>query len=126
MSFLATAFRPFAHSGSGGRAAGHFRPVAQQQWRRGQIGTVVYRSRGNQIIHTLSGVTRDSAGAVLAGCVVDMFRTTDDVLVGATISDGAGVYTLPVSGPGGPFYLVAYKVGVPDVAGTSVNTLIAI
>lgn len=126
MSFAPTAFRPHARSGWGGRAATAFRPTQQWHWRRGQIGTVVYRSPGNQIIHGLAGITRDSVGAALASCTVDLFSTTTDQLIATTVSDGAGAFSLPVSGPGGPFYLVAYKVGAPDVAGTTVNTLIAI
>lgn len=124
MSFKLTPSQMFTTGTRGHRV--HFRGRSKSHGWRGQVGTVFYRSRGNQIIHTLSGITKDSAGAVLAGCTVDMFRTLDDVLVDRATSDGAGVYTIPVSGPGGPFYLVAYKAGAPDVAGTSVNTLIAI
>lgn len=120
MSFAPTSFRPFTRSGRYPQA------VAKSGGSRGQIGTVIDRSLGNQIIHTLSGITRDSTGTVLAGCVVDMFRTANDTLISSTVSDAAGAYTLPVSGPAGPFYLVAYKAGSPDVSGTSANTLIAI
>lgn len=67
------------------------------------------------------GVTRDSGGNTIAGCVVDLFLTADDTKVATTISDGAGVFSFPATA--GPYYLVAYKTGAPDVAGTSVNTL---
>ena len=72
----------------------------------------------------LTGITKDSLGANLGGCTVDCFVTGTDQFVTTTISDGSGNFTLlpPVSGP---FYLVAYLSGVPDVAGTTVNTLIA-
>lgn len=69
------------------------------------------------------GVTRDSAGVALAACVVQMFRTVDDYFMGEVTSDGSGNYAIR-AGVGGPFYIVAYKVGGTDVAGTTVNTLI--
>lgn len=73
----------------------------------------------------ITGVTRDSTSAVLGGCVVQLFRTIDDLLMGEAVSDATtGYYTLSAVGPG-PFYIVAYKAGSPDVAGTTVNTLTA-
>lgn len=73
----------------------------------------------------VTGITRDSAGAALGGCIVQLFRTVDDAPFGETTSDGAGNYSI-VAPVGGPFYLVAYKAGAPDVAGTTVNTLIPV
>ena len=71
----------------------------------------------------ISGVTKDSAGASLGSCVVQLFRTPSDTLVAEITSDASGNYSF--SNPGsGPFYVVAYKAGSPDVAGTTVNTLI--
>jgi len=73
---------------------------------------------------TISGVTRDSAGAVLVSCVVELFRTEDDVEVDSTVSDGVtGAYVFNVVGLGQQYYAVAYKTGVPDVAGTTVQTI---
>lgn len=72
----------------------------------------------------MTGVTRDSAGAVLGSCAVDLFRTESDTKVAATVSDPTtGVYTFQIL-VGGPFYIVAYKAGSPDVMGTTVNTLV--
>jgi hypothetical protein len=73
---------------------------------------------------TVTGVTKNSTGAIIGAAVVQLFRTTDDAIIGETTSDAAtGVYTFwpTVSGP---FYCVAYKTGSPDLAGTTVNTLI--
>lgn len=71
----------------------------------------------------ISGVTRDSTGAVLGGCVVQLFRTSDDAIIAEQVSDGStGAYSFPIL-VGGPFYVVAYKAGTPDLAGTTVNTL---
>jgi hypothetical protein len=73
----------------------------------------------------ISGVTRDSAGAALGGCVVDLFRTASDERVQTVTSDGSGNYAfLPVNNGNGPYYIVAYKAGSPDQAGTTVNTVV--
>lgn len=80
----------------------------------------------------ISGVTRDSAGAALAACTVKLFRTRDNVFVTQKISDESGNYSFDNVSPdqlanvsvGEQFYTVAYKAGSPDVAGTSLNTLV--
>ena len=74
----------------------------------------------------ISGVTRDSTGAALGSCRVEMFRTGGDVFVADTTSDGSGVFSITTPNNSGTFYLVAYKPGSPDVAGTTVNTLTAV
>lgn len=72
----------------------------------------------------ITGITKDSTGAALGGCTVDLFTTVDDRQVGTTTSDGSGNYTLECS-LAGPFYLVAYKPGAPDVSGTTLNTVVS-
>lgn len=74
--------------------------------------------------YNITGVTRDSAGAILGNCVVHLFRTTDDVEIDQVNSDASGnyIFSLGVS-PQNQQYAVAYKAGSPDVAGTTVNTL---
>ena len=71
----------------------------------------------------LVGVTRDSNGAILVSCRVELFQTGGDIPTATTTSDSVtGAFTF--SNPGsGPFYIVAYKTGSPDVAGTTINTL---
>ena len=71
---------------------------------------------------TISGITKDSTGTPLAGCTVHIFETMRDLLMGLTVSDGGGNYSLSVT-PSNPQYCVAYLAGFPDVAGTTVNTL---
>lgn len=71
----------------------------------------------------ITGVTRDSSGTPLAGATVQLFRSWDDVYIGETISDGSGNFSVRASGSG-TFYIVAYLAGAPDLAGTTVNTLI--
>lgn len=70
----------------------------------------------------LTGVSRDSTGAVLGLCSIDLFTLADQVAASA-VSDASGNFSF--SNPGtGPFYIVAYKAGSPDVAGTTANTLL--
>lgn len=76
---------------------------------------------------TLSGITEDSAGAPLGGCTVDLFRADAyNTFVARTVSDGSGNYSFTLSDNAGTFYTRMYKSGAPDVAGTSVNTLVAV
>lgn len=72
----------------------------------------------------ISGVTKDSTGAVLGGCVVELFRTGDDVRLETVTSDPTtGAYSFSATGLAQDYFVVAYKAGAPDVAGTTVNTL---
>ena len=68
------------------------------------------------------GVTRDSTGAVLANCEVTIY-TTADIVMGQIFSDGSGNFQFQNIGTG-PFYIVAYKSGGTDVAGTTKNTIL--
>lgn len=71
----------------------------------------------------LTGVTKDSTGAALASCVVQSFVTSTGKLATTTTSDGSGNYRISVPAAVMTF-CVAYKPGSPDVAGTTVNTLV--
>lgn len=71
----------------------------------------------------VTGITKNSTGTPLGNCDVHLFRAADDAEVDQGVSDGAGNYSLICAGSG-TFYIVAYKAGSPDVAGTTVNTLI--
>lgn len=73
---------------------------------------------------SLSGVSRDDTGAALGSCTVKVFLTPSDSKFAELTSDGSGDWSIPDLGATiGPFYLVEYKAGSPDRAGTSVNTL---
>ena len=71
----------------------------------------------------VSGYTRDSSGAILGNCVVDLFRTVDDLRMDTGTSDAQGYYEFRTAIPVERYYVVAYLAGAPDVAGTTVNTL---
>jgi hypothetical protein len=73
----------------------------------------------------ITGVTRNSTGVALGSCVVDLYRTENESWIANTTSDGSGNYSFQIL-VGGPFFIVAYKAGGPDVFGTSVNTLVGI
>lgn len=72
----------------------------------------------------ITGTTLDADGAALGSVKLLAFRTTDDVVVnppGEFQSNTDGTYHVGVGS--GNHYLVAYKAGAPDVAGTTVDTL---
>ena len=76
--------------------------------------------------YVISGVTKDSTGAILGSCNVQLFETITDQYISDTTSDATtGAYTFRnVSPMSRAYYIVAYKAGSPDVAGTTVNTLV--
>ena len=71
----------------------------------------------------LTGVTKDATGTMLAACLVRSFVSATKDYISQTTSDGSGAYivSVPVAVT---CFLVAYKAGSPDVAGTTVNTLV--
>lgn len=65
----------------------------------------------------------DGSGTPLPGAIVSLFRTVDNSFAGLAVTDANGNFRLAAS----QFiqhYLVAYLTGSPDLAGTSVNTLV--
>lgn len=86
-----------------------------------QVG--VYQTDWAASNRAIIGISRDSTGAILGTCMVDLFITGSDALVERITSDASGNFRFGNPGTG-PFYLVAYKAGSPDVAGTTVNTLL--
>ena len=84
------------------------------QWFWNDIGQTTVR-------FAVTGVTKDSAGAALGNCRVvgletGRIETSGAPVVGETISDGSGNYTLPVP-MNTAYQCMAYKPGSPDVAG---------
>lgn len=71
----------------------------------------------------LSGTSRDDAGAILGFCTVLIFETGTNVFLAQTVSDVNGAWSIPFL-RGGFSFLVEYKAGSPDVAGTSKNNLL--
>lgn len=74
----------------------------------------------------ISGVTRDVYGTVIPGATVRLFRTSDSLLVSTVTSDSVtGAFMAPTPYWPDAHFLVASKSGVPDVTGTTVQTLVA-
>lgn len=70
------------------------------------------------------GVTRDEYGSPLGSCVVQLFRTADDLFIMEITSDANGNFLLQSWYTPDAHYIVAYKAGSPDVFGTTLNTLV--
>jgi hypothetical protein len=75
-----------------------------------------------QANYLIAGTSKDSTGAALPSCVTKLFRSSDSLYTAQSLSDGSGNFRFYVVA-GVQYYLVAYKAGSPDVAGTTVNTL---
>jgi hypothetical protein len=71
----------------------------------------------------ISGITKDSLSAPLPNCTVQLFNTNNDAFIAEVVSNSVGYYEFTLDGNVNPKYAVAYLVGSPDIAGTTVNTL---
>lgn len=72
----------------------------------------------------LAGVCRDINSAPVAAAIVHVFDTATNTLQATATADGSGNYTATLS-IAGPLYAVAYHANSPDIAGTTLNTLMA-
>lgn len=80
---------------------------------------------GTQSKNFLRGTCKDSGGTPVANAIVQAFVTATDAFAGQVAGNTDGTYTLGVEqSKATPHYLVAYKAGSPDIAGTTVNTLL--
>lgn len=80
---------------------------------------------GTQSKNFLLGLCVDASGVPVANAIVQAFRTADDAFAGEVQANTDGTYVLGVEqSKATPHYLVAYKPGSPDIAGTTINTLL--
>lgn len=79
---------------------------------------------GTQTLKWLRGRCEDAAGNASANATVQAFRTSDDAFAGEVASLNDGTFMCPTPYTGANHYIVAYKAGAPDIAGTTVNTLV--
>jgi hypothetical protein len=79
---------------------------------------------GSQNLKFIRGRCVDATETAVASATVQIFLTADDTLQRETIADSSGYYEAGTDKTGAAHYLVAYKPGAPDVAGTTVNTLV--
>jgi hypothetical protein len=73
--------------------------------------------------YTLSGVVRDGDSTPIGGADVKVFLTATHVKIAEGVTNGSGAYSI-VTPTNGQHYVVAFKAGVPLLAGTTVNTLV--
>lgn len=73
---------------------------------------------------SLVGVSRDPSGTAIGSCTVVCLRMPDYALLDSTISDASGNYALYPTASG-PYQVLWYKSGSPDIAGISKNSLLA-
>lgn len=79
---------------------------------------------GSQSTKFLLGTCLDASSVPVAGAVVEAFVTATDVRDGpGEVSAGDGTFRAGVYQGTGNHYMVAYKPGSPDIAGTTINTL---
>lgn len=73
----------------------------------------------------LTGITKDATGATLGGVTVQCYITAPRTFFSTTVSDGSGNYRAWAPTATACF-CVGYKAGSPDVAGTTLNTLVGV
>ena len=77
--------------------------------------------------YVIAGVTFDAQGNVLPFVTVRCFETLSGIEVANDVSDAMGNYQVIVNGQLGlTYFCVAYLPDTPDVAGTTLNTLLAV
>jgi hypothetical protein len=75
--------------------------------------------------HSISGITLNSAGAVVGSATVILFRTADDTKLDEVTSDPTtGAFTVTSPEDAVTCYLVSYQAGSPDITGATVNTIV--
>lgn len=80
---------------------------------------------GTQSMNFLRGTCVDAADVPVANAIVQAFVTATDTFAGEVAGHTDGSYLLGVQqAKTTQHYLVAYKAGSPDIAGTTVNTLL--
>lgn len=75
---------------------------------------------------SVSGITKDAAGAVLPNVTVDLYERTTHTWMGSMISgsDGAFSFNVPDPALGYTYFFVGYLDGGTPVAGTTLQTLV--
>lgn len=89
---------------------------------------VVHVNPPSRVI-TITGVTKDGiTGAIVGGCVVELYDAATNLPMMQTISDATtGVYQFNCAKlPPGQHQLVFYKPGSPDKAGATMNTIVGV
>lgn len=72
----------------------------------GRSGLVFFRRP--VVFYTYAGVTRDSAGAPIGACRVELYERSSGTRVGETVSDGSGAFSFPVPNDVPNYFAVAW------------------
>lgn len=112
--------------GMGGIGQGTFGLFSDDSSGYHSVWDVDVASTGGQQAKKFIGTTRDNAGNPLANCNVEGFITATNVSIGIVQSDTSGYFELPSSAGAVAHFLVSYKAGSPDVAGTTKNNLVPV
>lgn len=71
----------------------------------------------------ISGITRDSGGAVLGNCTVWLFKTSNKLFIEETTSNASGEYSFDGILTGVSYFVRAFKDGAPNIFGTTDDDL---
>lgn len=75
--------------------------------------------------YTVSASTKTGTGTTLGSCQVGLFKTPSGNRIDTKTSDAStGAVEFRSASPTGSHFMVAYLIGSPDKAGTTVNTLV--
>lgn len=97
-------------------------------WVPTRCASLVLFDRYSTTRWTISGTTRDSTGTALGNCRVVALETGrvavgESPVVGQTESDAGGVYSMTVP-MNTAYWLLGYKIGSPDVGGTTIVNVV--
>lgn len=112
--------KPQQMSGDG---SGGYSQMGQDASNSGRWSPCQRAARGGNTLQFIMGICKDANGNTVSGAVVQGFLTATDTFVRETACDSYGNYELGTEYPATNHYLVAYRAGSPDIAGTTVNTL---
>jgi hypothetical protein len=75
----------------------------------------------------ITGITRNSSGAAIGGCIVELFKhDAVNTFVDRAMSDGSGSYKFILGDNATNYWLRAYLPGSPDLFGTTLRTLVCV
>jgi len=79
----------------------------------------IAQAAGDGVKRVVSGIVYDG-GVALAACTVKAFRRSDGALLGTTITDGSGAFSISIYGETAEVNVVAYDIA----GGTSYNDIV--
>lgn len=109
--------------GSSGDPSASLWPMGQESSEGGLFEPLAPMEGGNARHYFVHGTCVDGSGNLLAGAVVELYRTSTDERVCTGQTDSNGIYSLGTPYPGENHYVVA-NYGPNTYIGASVNTLV--